>query len=214
MSMNNRNRVFIYWDNSNLFIGGQSVAEEQEGTDARFRVRIHFENMFRLAHADRKVARAVAAGSVPPEMQRLWNKMRAQGMEVTIYDRGDSHRGEQEIPDNRLQLMMLHDTVEHNGDPGTAVLMTGDGKGFHLGEGFFRTLELMHKKGWRVELLAWNYSCHSRMREWAKQNGVFVALDDFYPAVTYLEPSRPGFPLAEHRKVAPLTLANRSLAGQ
>ena len=68
--------VFIYWDNSNIFHEAQRLAEEQEeGPGARYRVRIHFENMLRLAHADRLVRKALAAGTVPPEMRQLWNRM-------------------------------------------------------------------------------------------------------------------------------------------
>ena len=37
-------RVFIYWDNSNIFHEAQRFAEERnEGSDARFRVRINFD---------------------------------------------------------------------------------------------------------------------------------------------------------------------------
>ena len=37
--------VFIYWDNSNMFIGAQQVAVEREGEGARYRVRIHFGHL-------------------------------------------------------------------------------------------------------------------------------------------------------------------------
>ncbi len=59
-------KVFIYWDNSNIYIGAQEVAAEREGSDTRFRTRIHFRNLLKLAHADREVGNAVAVGSVPP----------------------------------------------------------------------------------------------------------------------------------------------------
>ena len=48
-------KVFIYWDNSNILIGARAVAEEREGVQARHRVRISFKAMMRLAHADRPV---------------------------------------------------------------------------------------------------------------------------------------------------------------
>ena len=61
-------RVFIYWDNSNLFIEAQRLAGElEEEPDARNRVRIFFDNLLYLAKADRALERAYAAGSVPPE---------------------------------------------------------------------------------------------------------------------------------------------------
>ncbi len=76
-------KVFIYWDNSNIFHEAQRLAEEFEGgPDARYRVRIHFDNLLRLAHADRPVQRALAAGSVPPEMRQLWNRMEERGSQA------------------------------------------------------------------------------------------------------------------------------------
>lgn len=36
--------VFIYWDNSNIFISAKETAVDREGGDARSRVRIHFRN--------------------------------------------------------------------------------------------------------------------------------------------------------------------------
>ena len=91
-------------------------------------------------------------------------------------------------------------------------LLTGDGAGYVEGAGFHRTLERMHARGWRVEILSWKHSCNQRMRCWAEQNGVFVALDDFYDAITFLEPSKPGFQLAMERRQAPLDLTLRPKA--
>ena len=44
--------AFIYWDNSNIFIGAQYVAMEREGQGARSRVRIHFGHLLELARQD------------------------------------------------------------------------------------------------------------------------------------------------------------------
>lgn len=207
------NRAFVYWDNSNIFHEAQRLAEERSGSpDARYRVRIHFENMLRLAHADRPLERAVAAGSIPPEMRQLWNRMESSGVEVKLFDRGNPERSEQDIPDRVLQLRMLEDALDYNGDPGVAVLLTGDGAGYLEGAGFHSTLERMHKRGWRVEILSWAHSCNQRMRQWAQEHGVFVALDDFYDSITFMEPSRPGFEIAFGRGPAELELARRPTA--
>ena len=202
--------VFIYWDSSNIFHEAQRLAEEpDEGPGARYRVRIHFENMLRLAHADRPVRKALAAGSVPPEMRQLWNRMEGRGVEVRLFDRGAPERSEQEMPDRLLQLRMLEDALDFNGDPGIVVLLTGDGAGYLEGAGFHSTLERMHRRGWRVEILSWAHSTNPRMRRWAKENGIFVSLDDFYEAITFMEPSRPGFELAPARDPAELDLSRR-----
>lgn len=206
-------KVFIYWDNSNIFHEAQRFAEERdEGPNARYRARIHFDSMLRLAHADRPIERAVAAGSVPPEMRQLWNRLESGGVEVRLFDRGSPGRGEQETPDRILQLRMLEDALDYNGDPGIVVLLTGDGAGYLQGAGFHSTLERMHNRGWRVEILSWAHSTNQRMRRWAEENGVFVALDDFYESVTFMEPSRPGFELAMGRDRAPLDLSRRPMS--
>ena len=205
-------KVFIYWDNSNIFHEAQRLAEErQEGPGARYRVRVQFEYLLRLAHADREIERAIAAGSVPPEMRQLWNRIESLGVKVQLFDRGDPGRGEQDVPDRILQLRMLEDTVDYNGDPGVVVLLTGDGAGYLEGAGFHSTLERMHRRGWRVEILSWAHATNQRMRRWAEANGVFVPLDDFYESITFLEPSRPGFELALGRSAVPLDLSRRAV---
>ena len=205
--------VFIYWDNSNIFHEAQRLAAERsEGTNARYRVRIYFENVLRLAHADRQIEQALAVGSIPPEMRQLWNRMESSGVEVRLFDRGSPERGEQEMPDRLLQLRMLEDALDYNGDPGVVVLLTGDGAGYLEGAGFDSTLERMHRRGWRVEILSWAHSCNQRMRRWAEEYGVFVALDDFYESITFMEPSRPGSELAPARDAADLNLQRRRTA--
>ena len=206
-------KVFIYWDNSNIFHEAQRLAEEiDQGPGARWRVRIDFDNMLRLAHADRPLEKAFAAGSVPPEMEQLWNRLENAGIEVQLFDRGTPWGNEQEMPDRVLQLRMLEDALDYNGDPGIVVLLTGDGAGYQEGVGFHRTLERMHNRGWRVEILSWAHSCNQRMRRWAEENGVFIGLDDHYLSVTYLRPSSPGHELAQSRDSTPSDLSLRPTA--
>ena len=205
--------VFVYWDNANIFHEAQRLADERDGTPgARYLVRIHFDNLLRLARADRPLTKAVAAGSVPPEMRQLWNRMENSGVEVNLFDRGGQERGEQEAPDRWLQLRMLEDALDHNGAPGVVALLTGDGAGYVEGRGFHSTLERMHRRGWRVEVLSWRHSCKRGMREWAKANGVFVPLDDHYGAITFREPSRPGYEFAPPRAAEEPDLSRRPVA--
>ena len=205
--------VFIYWDNSNVFHEAQRLSEERdEAPGARHRVRIHFMNLLRLAHAERPIERAFAAGSVPPEMRQLWNLLDSQGVDTFVFDRGAPHRGEQEVPDRVLQLRMLEDALDYNGDPGIVVLLTGDGAGYVEGTGFHSALERMHNRGWRVEILSWARATNQRMRRWAESNGIFVSLDDHYDAITFLEPSRPGFEFAPPRDAAKLDLTRRPVS--
>lgn len=201
-------QVFIYWDDSNIFISAQALAVEREGEDARPRVRLHFRNLLELAHAGRPIRRAVAVGSIPPELRHVWNRLENEGVAVHLLECGALHGREVGV-DQVLQTYMLRDTVDHNGDPGIAVILTGDGAGFADGVGFHADLERMHRKGWRIEVLSWRHSCNRRMREWAEENGKFIALDDFYDSVTSLESPIPGQPVTNPRYAIPLNLAGR-----
>ena len=135
--------------------------------------------------------------------------MEAQGIRVHRYDRGAPDRPEPEVPDQWLQLHMLEDALDYNGDPGIVVLLTGDGAGYYECAGCHSTLERMHQRSWRVEILSWAQSTNQRMRRWAEVNVIFVALDELYGAITFLEPSCPGFPLAPGQNPAELELAKR-----
>ena len=192
-------KVFIYWGTSNIFISAQEAAVEREGEQVRSRMRIHFRNLLALARANRPVQYAVAVGSIPPEMRQVWNRLENEGVTVELLERGRVQGGEQGV-DQLLQTQMLRDTVDYNGDPGIAVLLTGDGSGFHA------DLERMHRKGWRIEVLSWRHSCNRRMREWAESVGLFIALDDYYESITFLEEPLPGRPVADPRYAVPLNL--------
>ncbi len=203
-------KVFIYWDNSNIYISATEIAAEREGPDARYRLRLHFRNLLRLASADRPIESAIAVGSVPPELRNVWTRLENEGIKVELSERGALHGTEQGV-DQKLQANMLRNALDYNGDPGIAVLLTGDGSGFYDGVGFHADLERMHRKGWRIEVLSWSYSCNRRMKEWAEQNGKFIAWDDFYESITFLEPPRPGQAVAEPRYETPIDLSRRPI---
>ncbi len=125
-----------------------------------------------MALADRPLKKVLAVGSLPPELRQLWNRLDSLGVDVKLFDRGEPGRGEQNMPDRVMQLRMLEDALDYNGDPGIATLLTGDGAGHSEGAGFHSTLERMHNRGWRVEILSWAHSCNQRMRIRAQENGI------------------------------------------
>ena len=203
-------KVFVYWDNSNIFISAQQVAGEREGDAVRYRVRLHFSHLLDLACAGREIEHAIAVGSIPPELRHVWNRLENEGFTVQLLERGALQGREQGV-DQALQTAMLRDAFDYNGDPGIAVLLTGDGSGFADGVGFHADLERMQRRGWRIEVLSWRHSCNRQMREWAEENGMFIALDDFYDSVTFLEPPAPGQPLAAPRFAIPPDMSVRSM---
>ena len=112
--------------------------------------------------------------------------------------------------DQTLSNAMLRDGFDYNGDPGIAVLLTGDGAGFAEGAGFHADLERMRSRGWEIEVISWHHSCNTRMRMWAERRGSFIALDDYYESVTFLEPPAPGQPIDDPRYAVPVDLSKRA----
>lgn len=184
--------VSIYWDNSNIFVPAQDVARSRDGATVGRDLRIQFDAIYELARANRNVVSGVCVGSLPPELNTLWARLRAVGVELELFERGEESGHEQAV-DQALQVHMLRAIVDRQ--PGVAVLLTGDGAGAHEGRGFFADLKRMHSKGWDVEVISWRDSCHGGLRKWAETNGRFIALDDFYESVTFIKGVRNAKPL-------------------
>jgi hypothetical protein len=180
--------VHIFWDNSNIFIPAKYAANRRDGPMLEHAVRIQFDNIYRLASAARDVATAVCVGSVPPELEAVWGRLEQAGVDVELYERGSGSGTEQGI-DQCLQVHMLRALADST-EPSIAVLLTGDGAGYEDGAGFHADLERMAKRGWGIEVLSWDMACNKRLKEWAKRTGVYIPLDSYYDAVTFIEKGR------------------------
>lgn len=190
-----QDRVHIIWDNSNIFISGRSVGDKIERIIPDFR--IHFENIIDLAASGRVIEQVFCVGSIPPPTDSVWGHIeRKTGKKPELYERGAASGKEQAV-DQALQVRMLRLGYDFQ-PPETLVLMSGDGRGFDQGEGFFADALRMHRHGWNVEICAWKDHCKQAMREWAEQNAKFVDLTDHYSSVTF----------TGKRRAKPLALPN------
>lgn len=196
-------KVFIFLDNSNIFISAKQIAEDRDGLTMGQAVRIKFDNLIHLAHADRPIGKALAVGATLPEMRLVWERLHAMGVETRLSEHGHMTRKEQGV-DAALQVEMLRSLAD-NAEPQIAVLLTGDGAGYDDGIGFHADLARMADKGWGIEVIAWNASCKRALKEWATSTGVFIPLEDYYDSVTFIEGTRWARPLnLTHRaKAAP-----------
>jgi hypothetical protein len=195
-------RVYLFVDNSNIFISAKDVGESREGRFARDAVRLEFEHLIQLALAGRTLAEAFVVGSIPPEQRAVWERLTAKtGIVPELYERGRLTGGEQGL-DQCLQVHMLR-AISDNTEPQIGVLLTGDGAGYDDGVGFHADIERMYAAGWGIEVLSWERSCRRTLRDWASANGAFVKLDDHYNSITFLEGTR---------RPTPLNLATRPKA--
>jgi hypothetical protein len=191
-------KVHVFWDNSNIFIPAKFTATKRERGFADTSIRIQFDNLVRLTRAGRELVSAMCVGSVPPDLRKIWDRLKADtGISPELYERGAASRKEQGV-DQCLQVHMLRAVTDH--PPGVAVLLTGDGAGYDEGIGYRADLERMHRHGWGIEVLSWNSACNRGLKEWAQQAGVYVPLDDFYESVTFIEGGRKSLPLSLTRR--------------
>lgn len=191
-------KVHVFWDNSNIFIPAKYVTSRREGTQLEPLVRIQFEALFNLAKAGRQIGSAICVGSVPPELRSVWDRLRAAGVTVELYERGAVSGTEQGV-DQCLQVHMLRTLVD-SPQPAVAVLLTGDGAGYDTGIGYHADLERMHRSGWGIEVLAWDAACRRALKDWAQQVGHYIPLDDYYESVTFIEGGRRNRPLSLTRR--------------
>ena len=179
--------VFLFLDNSNIFISAKDQAFHREGRAAKDQVRLQFDQLLQLALANRPLANAFVVGSIPPEQRHVWQRLEADtGVRPELYERGKVS-GEEQGLDQCLQVHMLR-AISDSRDPQIAVLMTGDGAGYDDGVGFHADMARMHEAGWGIEVVSWLKSCRRTLRDWATANGVFIPLDDYYESVTFLNP--------------------------
>src|ERR1039457_2882170 len=104
--------VFVFWDNSNIFISAKTIATDREGIDAGYQVRIQFDNLLKLAVADRPLEFGMAVGSVPPPLRHVWNRLEQAGVKVELFERGAMSSREQAV-DQALHVHMLRKAFDY-----------------------------------------------------------------------------------------------------
>ncbi|WP_122604178.1 NYN domain-containing protein [Pseudomonas viridiflava] len=175
--------INVFWDNSNIWLVGRNVcAIKEPGNESGFR--IHFANLFSHVVADRDVEYAFVAGSLPPSNDDLWGRFEKLGAKVDTQQRGALTGGEVAV-DQSMHLAMLERITDAD-EPGTIVLLTGDGNGYSEGKGFIRQLERAVKKNWQIEVVSWDAGCNRHLKDFALTHGSYISLEPAYLNITFI----------------------------
>ncbi|MDF1493941.1 NYN domain-containing protein [Caproiciproducens sp. CPB-2] len=162
--------MYIFGDNSNIHISGlETVRPELEPKAPRELFRTDFTKLFQLVCKNRNVDCAYLSGSVPPPSDALWDYLQNMGIKLQLLNKTADGK-EQESVDMSLQTMMLRTAIDN--EPSTMAILTGDGAGKQLGEGFLSDLKRIKEKfGWNIEIYAWNKTCSRALKDYAERNG-------------------------------------------
>src|SRR6266508_695804 len=99
--------VHIFWDHSNLFARMQDTCDDRQGGGIepgyRLAARLSFPRVFDFAACGRKVEKAVAVGSIPPDLVALWERLGKVGIIVDLQERG-AESGKEVAVDEALEL--------------------------------------------------------------------------------------------------------------
>lgn len=195
--------MYIFWDNSNIHISGLKTVRPKLEPDApRELYRTDFTKLFQLVCKGRKVDCAYLSGSVPPPSDALWEYLRNMNIKLQLLDKTADGK-EQESVDMSLQTMMLRTAIDN--EASTIAILTGDGAGKQLGEGFLSDLKRIKEKfDWSIEIYAWESTCSKELKRYAETNGMFINLEDFYYSITFVKKDRNGI-IPYYRNSNPLS---------
>jgi len=177
--------LFVYVDNSNVWIEGQRVKAVRSGLatshyDAQQRHILapwhyDFGKLYDLAcPPEARVGRSILFGSRPPANDSLWQKARDNGFDVEVFDRNASNKEKQ--VDISLSTTMMEDSFQfmQRDRRDVAVLVAGDGD-------FVPTVRSLQRRGLGVRVVFWRHGVSSELRAAADE---FVELDPHFDALS------------------------------
>lgn len=177
--------VHVFWDSNNILGGAWNYARKI-GAPSYPHLRMYFRNVVELVANGRKMGKSWVVGSVPPATDDVWLRVKQLGFSLDVAERTVS--GKEGKLDETLREKMLQMHFDY--PVGTIALLSGDGAGHYDQQGFFANLKRLHSFGWAVELFSWDDQVNKQMKNWVLANGTYVALDEFFESVTFVEADR------------------------
>jgi hypothetical protein len=183
--------LFVYVDNSNVWIEGQRLSAVKKGLardvrDATTRGifdgswTYDFGRLYQIACPDgAHIGRSKLWGSRPPANDSLWDMARKQGFEVQVYDRNAG--GKEKKVDTAIATRMVRDASKFmdasRGD--IAVLVGGDGD-------FVPAFEILKEDDIKLQIVFWEHGLSGELRAMADE---FVSLDRHFDHLTRIDTS-------------------------
>lgn len=171
-------RLYVFIDDSNIFIEGQRTASRREAADpsASARFRIDFGRFLEWVAEGRTLADVYLVGSRPPDTDSFWEVLPKVGIRPKIFDR---QAGREKGVDHDLVAEMVETAVLKEKSDAALVLVAGDGD-------YRSTLDRMNSKGWKLEVYFWTSGCSPLI----KNTPWYINLDPHFKEFCFYEPWR------------------------
>jgi len=143
--------VYLFVDNSNVWIEGKRVAGKIFGEDKRDAWRLDFGKLLRFVGSGRTVYSARLYGSKPPPNDSVWAKAEQRGFVPTILER--NARNKEKGVDAEL-IMDVMETLTETPTKGILAIAAGDGD-------YHTVPKRAQKYGWDLEFYFWGHAAQS-----------------------------------------------------
>lgn len=176
--------LYVYVDNSNLWIEGMRVSAVRNGQAASMEDAIHrnvtdhswhydFGKLYQaVCPAGEAIGRSSLFGSRPPANDSLWQLARDKGFEVFTFDRNIANKEKQ--VDVAIATQMMADSYEHMKPGDKVVLVSGD-------RDYIPTIESLAARGFPTIVAFWE---HATGRELKRPPVDFFPLDRLFAHLT------------------------------
>jgi hypothetical protein len=168
-------RIYLFVDDSNIFIEGQRTASNRDPSDASARrtFRIDFGRLVEWIAEGRTVTDVYLVGSRPPAADSFWKVLSKKGIRSQIFDR---QAGREKGVDHDLVAEMVEASILQKKEDAVIALVAGDGD-------YRSTLDRLNKKGWQLEVYFWSSGCSPLVRNtpW------YINLDPHFREFCYFE---------------------------
>ena len=176
--------IWIFVDNSNIWIGAKYLANKVKGfkSSKDHRVRISIGNLTDVVAKSRDVRQGILYGSEPPKIDSVWEKIRQHKCwEVKTKKRSYITHKEKEVDAQLLVDVTEVACITPPQKRSTIVLITGDADMCPAVE------KIMKYEGWKVEIYMWEDSLSDRLKVLSKKNADVICepLDDHMMDVVF-----------------------------
>lgn len=164
--------LFVYVDNSNVWIEGMRVSAVRRGLAADIHAAMNdhvtdhswsydFGKLYEaICPSTAQIGRSSLFGSRPPKNDSLWEMARKEGFEVTVFDRNFANK-EKEV-DVAMATQIVEDSFLYmKADRGDrVVLLSGD-------RDYLPTLKSLHSRGIQSTVVFWKHAMSHDLRDYA-----------------------------------------------
>ena len=157
------NHVFIFVDDSNIWIGAKKLAADKMNLKCEEdpRLRLDIGKVTDVVADDRKVAWGVLYGSEPPPIDSVWQKIRKCGLKVNVTKRSTFTEREKQV--DQQMVTDITKLVSSNIFKGKIMMVSGDAD-------MIPAVNESLRKKWSTEIWMWKNGISKSLTKLAEEN--------------------------------------------